>query len=119
VGTLRRLLLLGLLLAGCATGPTLAERLQGFVGQSELQLVTALGVPNRTYDVEGRRFLQYEQRRVIYYQDPGFYRPYGGPWSQRWGWWPPPAIPATIQCDITFDLQDSRVRGFSFRGEGC
>ena len=117
MGAMRRLLLVALPLAACAQGPTMQERLQVYVGNSELELVTALGVPVRTYEVEGRRFLQYEQRRTAYYQDPGPYRPYGF-WAPRAGW-PGPVLPATIECDVTFELRDGRVQGFSYRGQGC
>jgi hypothetical protein len=113
------LMLVAPMLAGCAQGPTLQERLQRHVGQSELELVTALGVPVRTYDVEGRRFLQYEQRRTVFYAEPAAFRPPAyGPWGPRWGW-SPAAVPATVECDVTFELREGRVTGFSYRGQGC
>ena len=117
---MRRVLLLALPLAACAQGPTLQEQLQAHVGKSELDLVTTLGVPVRTYEVEGRRFLQYEQRRSVLYQEPGLQRPfYGGPWGPRWGYVPGPAVVGVVGCDITFELREGRVQGFSYRGQGC
>ncbi len=112
----RLLLLLCLPLAACAQGPTLAERLQPYVGQTELQLVTALGVPSGTYEVEGRRFLQFAQRRTVFLPGPAY--PGYGAWGPRGGW-PPPAVPATVECDVTFELREGRVTGFSYRGQGC
>ena len=60
---MRRLLPL-LLLAGCATGPGIEARLAPLVGGSEAALVEALGVPTRTHEAGGLRFLQYEERRA-------------------------------------------------------
>jgi hypothetical protein len=113
---MRRLAIaLPLLLAACAQGPTLTERLNPLIGQSEGELVAALGVPVRTYDVEGRRFLQFEQRRTIpIAPDPFFYGPYG----RRWGYAMGPSY-ALVGCDLTFALRDGRVESFTFRGQGC
>jgi hypothetical protein len=114
----RALLLLPLILAACAQGPGLQERLSAWIGRSEGDLVAEFGVPVRTYDVEGRRFLQFEQRRTVAVAQPGFDRPVYGPWGPRWGFPPPPAF-AVIGCDLTFALRDGRVESFSFRGQGC
>ncbi len=46
-------LALALLLAACATGRRLEERLQPLVGKREAELVMALGVPTRTYEADG------------------------------------------------------------------
>ena len=47
------------------------------IGQSELDLVAALGVPVRTYEVDGRKFLTFEERRsYIVAGDPFLYRGY-------------------------------------------
>jgi hypothetical protein len=116
---LRRLALaLPLVLAGCAQGPTLQERLSVWIGRSELDLVTELGVPNRTYELEGRRFLQYEQRRAIPVASPA-YGPGFGPWGYRGGFWPPPPAYAVVGCDVTFLIRQERVESFTFRGQGC
>jgi hypothetical protein len=112
--------LLVLLLAGCADpGPTLQQRLSTFVGRTELELVTQLGVPSRTYEVEGRRFLQYDQRRTVPVAPAFGYGAPIGPWGPRWGYWPPPPSFAVVECDVTFELVEGRVTGFSFRGQGC
>ncbi|WP_146216965.1 hypothetical protein [Falsiroseomonas bella] len=114
----RAILCLPLLLAGCAQGPTLQERLSVWIGRSELDLVTALGVPNRTYELEGRRFLQYEQRRTVPVAAPA-YDPWYGPWGPRAGYWPPPPSYAVVECDVTFIIRQDRVENFTFRGQGC
>ena len=100
--------------AGCATGPTLEQRLLPFVGRSEGDLVAVLGVPERTYEVEGRKFLTFEERRsYIVAGDPLLYRGY------RYGpYFSPPGYIVRV-CEITFTLRGGRAEGFSARGDGC
>ncbi len=117
---LRPILLLPLmLLAACAQGPTLQQRLSTYVGRSEGELVAEMGVPVRTHEAEGRRFLQYEQRRTVALAEPGYYRPVWGPWGPRYGYFPSPPSYGVVGCDITFALRAGRVESFTYRGEGC
>ncbi len=111
----RVLLVLPLLLAACATGPSLQERLAPFVGRSEGDLVAALGVPTRTYQADGRKFLQYEQRwtQVV----PGSFYGTGPYWRVSPVWAPPVYVPRA--CDVTFALRQERVESFTWRGDGC
>ncbi|MBX6742448.1 MAG: hypothetical protein IRY87_10450 [Acetobacteraceae bacterium] len=111
----RMLIALPLLVAGCATGPSLDQRLAPFIGRSEGDLVSALGVPSRTYVTEGRKFLQYDQRwtQVV----PGGFYNYGPYWRSAPLWAPP--VYVLRACDITFTLREGRVEGFTWRGDGC
>jgi hypothetical protein len=105
------------LLAACTPVPTLQERLQVWIGRSEIDLVSAFGVPAGTYEVDGVKFLSFVQQRTqIVPGDYPFYRPYG-----RFGPLAGPAWPATvlISCQITFAIRRGLVESFSFRGEGC
>jgi hypothetical protein len=110
------ILLLALLLAGCATGPSLEERLAPLVGKREAEVVMALGVPTRTYEVDGLKFMQFEERRVTLYPGDLYWgRPYG-----RFG----PAFGAgptliTRSCDMVFTLRGGVVQSFSLRGNDC
>jgi hypothetical protein len=109
-------LALALLMAGCALGPSLEERLAPLVGKREGEVVMALGVPTRTYEADGRKFLQYEQRRVsLYPGDPYWARPYGrfGPVLS-----PGPML-ITRSCDTTFTLRQGVVEAFALRGDDC
>lgn len=111
-------LALPLLLAACATGPTFQQRMATYVGRSEADLVSGMGVPVRTYETGGRRFLQYEQQSTVTVPgDPWGYG--GGPW---WGYRRPWAVPpsyAVVTCDITFALRQGLVENFTARGQGC
>jgi hypothetical protein len=105
-----------LLLAGCATGPSFESRLAATIGQSEVQVVEAYGVPNRSYDADGLRFLQYEQRRQVLHQlDPYWGYPYGrlAPYS-----FAGPVV-LTPSCTITFTIKEGRVQSFATRGDDC
>jgi hypothetical protein len=114
---MKRAALLALVFAGCAQGPTLQERLTAWVGRDEGDLVAAFGVPVRTYQVEGRRFLEFEQRRAVPVAAPDPW--FGGPWGPRRGYWPAPPGEAIVACSMTFELREHRVEAFSFRGQGC
>jgi hypothetical protein len=105
------------LLAGCAD--RLAERrayLATLVGTSEADLVRTLGVPTRTVEAEGHRFLAYtESREELIPGGPM------GPWGWRGGW-AYGGVPAEVVqrvCETTFEVIDGRVRGFTLRGNAC
>lgn len=101
--------------AGCATGPTLEQRMVPLVGRSEGDLVAALGVPARTYQADDRTFLTFEERRsYIVAGDPFLYRGYS-----RFGPYFAPSGYVTRGCDITFTLRGGRAESFSLRGDGC
>jgi hypothetical protein len=115
----RLILLLPMLAAACAQGPTLQERLSAWVGRSELDLVTEFGVPNRSMELEGRRFLTYEQRSAVPVAPPAYGPWFGGPWGYRGGYWPASPGYAVVTCDVTFVIRQERVESFTFRGQGC
>lgn len=105
-----------LLLAGCATGPGIEARLAPFIGQTEAALVAGLGVPTRTHEVDGLRFLQYEEHRQVLLPAETFWdRPHG-----RFGPMPLAGpVLLTRSCDVTFTLRTGRVEGYAIRGNDC
>ena len=112
---LARALPLAALLAACERGPTLDEQLGTLIGRSEGDLVAALGVPTRTFETHGRRFLQFESRRTVFVPQPA---PLYGPFGAR-GWAHPLDTPVAVGCNITVEMRDGRALGFSYRGKGC
>jgi hypothetical protein len=104
-------------LSACAVGPSRRELLAPLIGVSETELVSRMGVPNRTYDVDGVKFLAYVERReeVI----PGVAPfPAWGPWYYGYyGGLPPEVI--LRRCETTFELVGGRVRTFTLRGNAC
>lgn len=118
--------LAALSLTACATREGFEARQAALVGRSEAELVATLGVPARTYDVEGRRFLQYEDRRLVStggaYPFAGFgyglgRRGFGYGLGLGFGTGYP--LVETRGCDTTFELRGGRVVGFAARGNAC
>lgn len=122
---MRRLavLLVVLLIAGCAN--QLAARqaqLQPLVGRPETELIQIMGVPNRSYETGGMKFLAYEESRVELVPGSPFY--YGlGPFPGMYpgglyaGGFPPEAV--NLVCDTTFAIEGGIVRSFTLRGNAC
>jgi hypothetical protein len=112
-------------LAGCATGPSLATRLETYVGQPETALVQGLGVPNRTITTGGVRFLAYDwQSSAVIPGQPAFaawgwggFGPGFGPWGG--GFYAPPTVVVT-GCEATFQMTPAdTVAAFTLRGNAC
>ncbi len=113
------------LLGGCVDGGA-ARRAQAnaLVGQSEADLVRTLGVPTRTIETDGRRFLAYEDRRLDVL--PGFGGGYGGfgygGFNRFGGLGFGAGVPGEIiesGCDTTYELSGGRVQAWTLRGNGC
>ena len=113
-----------LALGGCTLPSTAGfdSRMAALVGRPEAEVVAALGVPVRTYDAGGQRFLQYEDRRIVSY--PGSYPLGGYPLGPyRYGYLGgfggfPPSIESR-ECSLTIALRNGRVEGFTRRGDDC
>jgi hypothetical protein len=119
-------------LAGCVSHSL--ERRQAelapLVGQSEADLVRRLGVPSRTIDADGRRFLAYRQQRadVLPGSGPFLVAPYHrfgysgfggfGGYDDFEGTSFPPTIIQHV-CETTFEIAGGKVAGFSLRGDDC
>lgn len=124
-------LLVPLLLAACAQpgnppGPDLTTN---WVGRSEADLVSTLGVPDRVHEVGGRRFLAYEARTVtggpVVTPSLGF-----GLGRFSGGWGSGTAIGtglglsfggggAPVVCGASYEVQNGQVVGQTRQGPGC
>jgi len=108
-------LLLLTLFAACTDG--LAQReaaMSRFIGLPETELVRALGVPARSIEADGRRFLAYVERTQ-------FFRP-----APIIGGWRPGLPPIYQQdelvervCETTFEVTAGIVSEVRLRGNGC
>jgi hypothetical protein len=111
-----------LAVAGCAyPNPQHVAELNALVGKSESELVRTEGVPTRTYDVGGHKFLAYSRSRIESIPgSPGFgpygYGPYWGGWG-GWGGWGPELIQR--DCETTFEVANGVVLHWSLRGNAC
>jgi hypothetical protein len=124
---MRRLALLPLLaLAACA--PQSATTVENPVGLTEAELVGRLGVPTRSYEVEGRRFLAWDTQgssgpAVVPSLGLGFGRFGGGGFSGS-GFGTGLGLSfggggGYAPCTSTYELQQGRVVGFNQQGAGC
>lgn len=111
------LLVLGLGLSGCASGPSLQSRLAAYIGAPEAELVQNLGVPDKQIEVKGVKYLAYQVRYQAQATPVMMPPPYWGP---GWAWSPP--FPQNVQvsaCEATFVLVDNKVQTFYLRGNDC
>jgi hypothetical protein len=113
-----------LALSACAyPNPQHVNELNALVGKSETDLVRTQGVPTRTYETGGHKFLAYSRSRIESLPgEPGF-GPYGwggwGGWGGYGGWggFPPEIIQR--DCETTFEIANGTVLHWSFRGNAC
>ena len=115
---MRRVALLVLtgLMAGCAD--QLAARqayLSGFVGQSEGAVVQQMGVPSRSYETGGVKYLAYSEHRIDIVPTFPSYSPFFTGWYG--GGFPPQVI--ELQCETTFEVAEGTVKAFTLRGNAC
>ena len=110
------------LLAGCAyPSPQHVAALNALVGKSEADLMRAYGVPNRTYDTGGLRFVTYSVSRIESYGvagvEPDFgYYPYG---IGAFGYGAYGQDIVQRDCNTTFELKSGTVQAWTLRGNAC
>lgn len=113
------LLLLALLLAGCVN--QFAQRqafLNQFVGHPDSDLVQQLGVPTRTYETGGVKYLAYDESTVELIPGLPSYGP--GPWWAYGGYgggFPPQLV--NLACETTFAIAGGVVKSYTLRGNAC
>ena len=110
------LLVVTALAAGCTN--QLAERqayLSQFIGQPEGVLVQQMGVPARSIETGGVRYLAYEDRRIDIVPSGPTLAPY------YLGWYGASFPPQVIEwkCETTFEVAAGTVRSFMLRGNAC
>lgn len=115
-------LLLPLAAAACAAGPDRRVVLAGLVGQSETEAVRQLGVPTRSYETSGRKFIAYDERRADLLPGTPFLGGYGGlgyigAGYGTFGGFPPGIIERG--CETTLEVAGGRVVSWALRGAAC
>lgn len=115
------LCLIAALVAGCVNQLAQREaRLNLFIGQPESMLVQALGVPDKSIETGGVKYLAYNERRLDVIPGSPSYFP--GMWP--YGWYGPygPSIPPQVinlECETTFAVTGGIVRSYTLRGNAC
>ena len=110
------LLVLAGLLAAC-TDQLAARRayLNGFIGQPEIALVQQMGVPSRSIETGGVKYLAYDQHKVDIVPAVQPYGPYFMGWYG--GGFPPRVV--EWRCETTFEVAAGIVRAYTLRGNAC
>jgi hypothetical protein len=110
------LLVLTGVLAACTN--QLAARqayLNGFVGQPEAAVVQQMGVPSRTIETGGVKYLAYDEHKVDIV--PSF-PTYGPTFMGGYGGGFPPQV-VEWRCETTFEVAGGTVRAYTLRGNAC
>ncbi len=118
------------LLAACAyPSPQHVQALDALIGKSETDLVRARGVPTKTYETGGLKFLAYDMHRIDSLPgDAGFYPGFGyggfgyggfgyGAFGGGFGGFGPEIVQR--DCSTTFELKGGSVQRWSLRGNDC
>jgi hypothetical protein len=123
------------LLAACADSRTpqaFDQRMTGFIGKPEAELVAGLGVPSRSYDADGRRLLQWDFLQpsttpAVYpsiglgFGSFGFGRGGGSAVGVGTGLGFGPLGGGGVPkgCSVIFETRDGTVQSFNRNGPGC
>jgi hypothetical protein len=102
-----------LLLAACSDGGAARmAAMNQFVGQPDQVLIAKFGVPSRSYDADGVKYLAYDEGRTDIIPPPP---------SPMGPWFVSPLPPQVIQrwCETTFQVSQGIVRSFTLRGNAC
>ncbi len=110
------------MLAACAPAFNRPAFLASLVGQPEAEVVRRLGVPSRTFETGGHRFLAYAEHRsevVSFGLGVGGFDGFGGygGFGSGLGYYPSQIIDRG--CETTFEVADRRVLTWSLRGNAC
>ncbi len=133
---MRKLLLVlpALFLVSCAPGVDRRAYLATLVGQPEAEIVRQLGVPTRTFESGGRRFLAYVEQRGAtaisggpflfggYGYGSGYGSGFGPGFGPRFGYGYGGAFPTYVTertCETTFEVAGDRVVSWALRGNSC
>lgn len=115
---MRRAVVLGVavLMAACTNDLAARQAALGrLVGQPESVLVQQMGVPNRTYETGGVKYLAYDEGQLDIVPSFPSYSPFVTGWYG--GGFPPQVV--EWQCETTFSVSGGIVRGVTLRGNAC
>ena len=113
------------LLAACALDVAAERRnaLNTTIGMDEATLVRAVGVPARTLDTEGHRFLAYIDNRTEIDRTFGGFGGVGGfgGFGRFGGFGLNDDFPVAVQriCETTYELNGGHVTSWTLRGDAC
>lgn len=115
-------LLVVIIIYGCATKEGYRNVVDAWVGQPESALISAWGLPQRTYETDTSKVLiYYSQRDVDVPGSTNTYQRYfdetGTAFSESYGGVPDQTF--TYSCETSFEVIDGVITSWSFRGNDC
>ena len=115
---MRRVIVLAATALAASCTNQLAERqayLSQFIGQPEGVLVQQMGVPARSFETGGVRYLAYDEHRIDIVPSGPTFAPY------YLGWYGASFPPQVIEwkCETTFEVAGGTVKSFMLRGNAC
>lgn len=104
--------------------PTKAEldaELKSTIGWSDLKLVQQLGPPEKTYDVDGHKFLVYQTSYNVNRpgRDPSYTTVVRGNTAYTTGTGGVTGGTATYSCSIIFESVNGKIMNTNYSGNGC
>ena len=119
----RAAILICLVLAACGPRFDRPAFLNSLVGAPEVEVIRVLGVPSRTYQTDGHKFLSYIEQRADYIPGGAFFGGYGGGfYGPRFGYGYGGGFPPSLiqrECETTIDVVNGRMATWSLRGNAC
>lgn len=109
------------ILSACATTENYEKILSAWVGAEEIDLVRQWGAPNRTYEAGGSKFLTYASRQNVYLPGaaPTYQTTIVGKTAYTTQVGGTPGYVIGVACITTFEVKDSRVVAWQWRGDDC
>lgn len=112
--------------AGCTDfAAQRAASLNALVGQPETAVVAQFGVPAKTFEAGGHRYLAYTATRSEVIGGGGFYGGgfggygYGGGYGGIGAFTTIPTEIVARTCETSFDIVAGRVQGWALHGNAC
>lgn len=118
----RRFAIVGAIaLSACATTAGYEKVLNSWVGSQELDLVRSWGPPAQAYEAGGSKFLLYSSQRNVYIPGvaPTLRTSVIGTTAYTTAVGGSPASNISKACVTTFELVNSRVASWSYKGNDC
>ena len=102
----------------CTSSPkiTIKEALDSWMGKSEQELITSWGIPSRSYQLDGKKLIEYN------FNSSSFVTTISDNYNySEYNYFPPTAETYQVNntCRITFTIQGSIIRSASWRGNSC
>jgi hypothetical protein len=109
------LLILFMLVTGCATEQKYIDYCNAFRGAREKSVIQFWGIPNKTYEADGYKYLTYFNHDAVY-THASYNTIYSGNYANTTGY---SSRPVDLDCETTFILKNGKVKDYTYKGNDC